>query len=102
MYFPVVLDKRGKVCVVGIGKEQRAIRNTTAQRDRKQQIVIVNATVEVAIEIRKVFDQFNAALLKYFEIEIRLHSLNLCADVHAMVSAHEGVCVAKLKTALLG
>ncbi len=94
--------KRGEIRVVGIRKQQRAIRKSAAKRDGKQQIVIVNATVEVAIEIRKVFDQFNPALLKHFQIEIGLDALNLTAEIERVVAADHRVSVAKLKPPLLG
>src|SRR6185369_10843745 len=72
MHAPIVLKKRGDVSVVCVRQDQRAIRNSTAERHCKQEIVIVDATVAVAIEVGKVFDQLDAALLKYFQIQIRL------------------------------
>ena len=39
------------------------------------------AAVAVAIEVGKVFDQLDAALLKDFQIQIRLDTLNLTAHI---------------------
>ena len=50
---------------------------TAAQRDGKQQIVVVNSAITVTIEIRKVFDQFDSTLLKYSQIKIRIDSVRV-------------------------
>src|SRR5438874_1157824 len=85
MHAPVILNKAREVSIVGVWQKQRAIRKATAKCDGKQQIVIINAAIVVAIEIRKVFNQLDAALLKDFEIEIRLDALNLAAEIKRMI-----------------
>src|ERR1041385_2189346 len=100
MHAPIVLKERGEVSVVSVGQYQRAIRNTAAQSNCKQQIVVVNAAVAVPIEIRKVCNQLDATLLKNFQIEIRLNALNLAAEIEHVLAAHHRERIAKLKTTL--
>ena len=71
------------------------------EREGKQQIIVIDAAIKVAIEIGKVFDHFNAALLKDFQIEIRLHALNLTTGGESMVAANHRQRIAELETALL-
>src|SRR6185503_15861542 len=97
---PVVLKERGEVSVVSIRQNERALRNPAAQCYGKQQIVIVNAPISIAIEVGKVFDQLDTALLKYFQIEIRLDTLNLAAGIERVLAAQKRVCIAKLEAPL--
>src|SRR6185369_17586473 len=71
------------------------------QCDGKQQIVIVDTAVAVAIKIGKVFDHLDAALLKNFQIEIRLDALHFAANVESMIAVHGGVRVGELEAPLL-
>src|SRR6185369_16773849 len=70
-------------------------------RHRKQQIVIVNATVVIAIEIGKVFDHFDAPLLKHFQVQIRLDALHFTAKIERVITANQREGVAELKPPLL-
>ena len=101
MHAPIVLHETGEVVVVRVGQHQRAIGKTAAQRYGEQQIVIVNMPVAVAIEVREVFDQFDAALLKHFQIEIGCDALKLAAGVERVVAANQRVRVGELKPPLL-
>ena len=95
-YTPVVMEKRCEVSIVCIRQYERPLGKAAAKRHCKKQIVVVNAAVAVAIEIRKVFDQLDAALLKHLQIEIRLDTLNLAADREGVIATDHGEGVAKL------
>ena len=70
-YAPVVLKERGDVRVVRVGDTQGACGDAASERDGEEQIVVVNVTVAVAVEVREVFDEFDAALLEDAETEAR-------------------------------
>src|SRR6185503_19845028 len=67
-YAPVVLNEAGDVRGVGVGQLERLRRLPTAQRDRKQEVVIVDAPVTGVIEGRKVFNKFDASLLEHTQV----------------------------------
>ena len=100
MHPPVVLDEAGQVDVVGVRNHQIAIRQATAQRDREQQVVVVHPAVAVAIERGKVLDQLDAAVAEHAEVELRVHALQLAADLPLMPPAHERQRVGELPTLL--
>ncbi len=43
--------------------------------DREEQIVVVDFAVLVAVEVGKIFDSLNVALLEYAEIEVGIDGL---------------------------
>ena len=92
MHAPVVLCEEREVRVVGIRDQQRLRGMTAAQRHGKQQIVVVDSAIAVAIEIRKVFDQFDSTLLKYSQIKIRIDSLKLAAESERVIAAQHREC----------
>src|SRR5205807_3115945 len=63
-------------------------------------VVIVDATVAVAIKIGKVFDKFDPALLEHPEIEIRLHALDFPAESDRVCASNHCEAIAELIAAL--
>src|SRR6185369_4987869 len=100
MHAPVVLKKRGEISVIRIRQDERALRKSTAQCYCKQQIVVINMPITITIEVRKVFDQLDTSLLKYFQIQIRLDTLNFTTNRKRMVAAEHRERVAKLEATL--
>src|SRR3954465_3756151 len=74
---------------------------TAAQRDRKQEIVVVDPAVTVVIERWKVLDQLEPALLEDAEIEQRVDALDLTADPERVRATHERRGVSDLQARLL-
>src|SRR6267378_2574937 len=97
---PVVLDEARKVSTIRVWNKEWLSGLAAAQRDREEQIVIIDLAVAVAIEVWKVFDHFNASRLEHAQIKIRIDALNLAAQVQSMIAADDRDCVAKLETAL--
>ena len=93
---PVVLQKPGDVCVVGVRKVQRLIRLSAAQRDGEQQIVVVNAAVARMVERREVLDQLDPALLKHAKPKLTIHPVELAAEPHVVRATDEGRAVGDL------
>ena len=89
MHPPVVLDEPRQIHVVRVGDYQILIGFTAPQRDGEQQVVVVDAAVPVAIELREVFDELDPAVAKHAEIEVRVHPLELSADLPLMPAARE-------------
>ncbi len=99
---PVVLDEARKVSTIRVWNKEWLSGLAAAQRDREEQIVIIDLAVAVAIEVWKVFDHFNASCLEHSQIKIRIDALNLAAQVQSMIASDDRDCVAKLEAALLG
>ena len=81
---PVVLKEARKISAIGIRNQQWLSGLTAAYSDREEQIVIVDLSVAIAIEVRKILDHFNAPLLKDTQIKIRIDTLNFAAKVQAL------------------
>ena len=81
MHAPVVLKERGEVRVVRVRQNERAIRNTAAKCYCKQQIVIVNMAIAVAIEVRPILHGTHDSLLEHAKVEVRTHTLELAAGL---------------------
>ena len=89
MHAPVILKEEGQVRVVGVGNYKRAIGRRAAEGDRKKQVVIVNASVSIVIEVGEVLNKLNAALLEDFEVEVSINALNIGAETKVVLSFHE-------------
>ena len=62
---PVVLNETRQVGAISIWNKQWLSRFAAPQRDRKEEIVVIDLAVAIAIEVRKILDHFNAARLEY-------------------------------------
>ena len=62
---PVVLNETRQVGAISIWNKQWLSRFAAPQRDRKEEIVVIDLAVAIAIEVRKILDNFNAARLEY-------------------------------------
>ena len=86
---PVVLGVSGQMHVVSVGNHQILSGWPLRKRHGKQQVVVVDAPVAVAIEGREVFDQFDPAVAEHAEIELGVHALDLPAKLPLMRASHE-------------
>src|SRR4030095_4185282 len=100
MASPIVLHKPRNVVAVGVGNQQRLSGLGTAQTNCEEQVVVINSTIKVAIEVRKVFDHFDPAGLEDPQIKISIDSLNLSTKVQRVISANHGKRVAELQPPL--
>ena len=66
----------------------------------KEQIVVIDFAVAVAIEVRKVFDHFNASRLEYSQIKISIDALNLDAKIYGVIAANHRERVAEQQAPL--
>ena len=76
---PVVLHEHRHVVVVRAVDDKRLIGLSAAQRDREQQIAIVDAAVAVVVESGEVLDEFDAPLAEHAEVETAMDLLPLAA-----------------------
>src|SRR5262249_31397900 len=76
-------------------------RVVTAKRDGEKQIIIIDSSVSVPVKVRKVFNHFNATLLKHTQIKIASDKLQLATETECMVAANHCQSVIDLKTSLL-
>ena len=101
---PVVLGVAGEVHVVGVGNHQILIRLAAPKRDGKQQVVVVDLAVAVAVERREVLDEFDSPVAEDAQIELRAHALHLTAELPLMGAALQrqrvGELPARLRRAL--
>ncbi len=99
---PIVLHEARKVCAIGVGNQQWLSGLTAAYGYRKQQIVIINLAIAVAIEVRKVFDHLNAPLLKDPQIKISVDALYLTSKVQRVSASDHRERIAELQSSLFG
>src|SRR5438270_290949 len=69
-----------------VGDDERTGGHAAAERDGEEEVVIVNAPVAVAVEVREVFDEFDAALLEDAEVEVGEHALDFAAEGQRVVA----------------
>src|SRR6267142_5008628 len=99
---PVILDKAREVGAIRVGNKEGLSGLATAQRDREEQVIIIDPAVAIAIEVRKILDHFNAACLKYPQIKIRIYALDLAAKGEGVVALDRCERVAELQAPLFG
>jgi hypothetical protein len=99
---PVVLNECRDVVIVCIRDDERGGRLGAPQRHRENEVIIVNSPIAVAVEIGKIFDQLDAALLEYAQIKGCSYMLNLASNLQGVVPPDHGKCVAKLEPPLSG
>ena len=101
-HLPVVLNEERDVFVVIIGQVERALRSGTAQRHGKQQIVVVDHAILVAVEVREILDGHDVALAEDAEVEVGINGLELAAEAELVGVARPGEHVIALQTELFG
>src|SRR5262245_58766867 len=102
MHSPVILHKARDVGVACIRNQQRFGWLCAAYRDGENQIVIVDSAIAGTIEVWKVFDHFDTALLENSKIEVASNPLNFTAEFPCMIAVNQNKRIAELKSALLG
>src|SRR5258708_11732876 len=68
--FPIVFGKHCEMVAVVVGQLERPRGCGTAESDGKKQIIVVDLPVLIAIEVRKILDGLDIALLKDAEVEV--------------------------------
>src|SRR3954468_3543050 len=100
MEMPVVLNVEREVIVVGIGQNERPRGKSAAQPDGEEQIVVVDDTVVVAVEVGEVLDDLHHALLKDAEIEVGIDALKFSAKAQIVIAVGPIEIVGELETIL--
>src|SRR6267142_3104598 len=99
---PVILDKAREVGAIRVGNKEGLSGLAATQRDREEQVIIIDPAVASAIEVRKVFDHFNAACLKYPQIKICIYALDLAAKGEGVIALDRCERVTELQAPLFG
>ncbi len=74
---------------------------TAAERDREQQIVVVDAAVAIVIERREILDQLDAALLEHAKVEQRVDAFDRAADSKRVRPTDERRVLGNLQAGLI-
>ena len=82
--------------VVGVRHDQSLVGLAAAQRDRKQQIVVVDAAVAGVVERREVLHQLDAALLEHAQPEFGVDALDLAAELECVCAPRTSVALSTI------
>src|SRR5262245_23319251 len=83
--------------IVRVWNDQRPIGCGASERDREKETLVVDASVAVVVQRRKVFDELDTSLLKDSEIEIGIDPPQLASDFHRVRTADECQRIGELK-----
>src|SRR6202035_3179582 len=99
---PVILKISGSVVVVGVGKNERSLGNGATNGDGKQEILIVDHAVSVAVLVGEVLDELDRSGLENAEVEIGTDALELAAKMNVVFAVHPIHGVIPLRALLAG
>ncbi len=99
---PVVLDEAGEVGAGAVVEEQVLVGLAAADRDREQEVVVVDAPVAVQVELREVLHELDAPVAEDPEVEGPLRARDLGPDPEGVGPPHQGKRVAELEPLLRG